>query len=224
MTLETIEIGGRQFVRADQLPQPEWACVLSERPQAHLTLKDDDLFLLTDILGNIGGCTGDDRSSSMGLYCADTRFLSRLELQIEGRSPTLLSSTADKGFVLSVLCTNPTLGDRIKAESIGIKRELVINGGLFEEIEVSNYSTNPVSFELSLSFDADFVDLFEIRGFNREHKGHRLRLLPPSLEKHPDDALEAESQPDTDTGATVESTPSFPTSLPPMGLICIPVN
>ncbi len=215
MTLETIEIGGRQFVRVDQLPQPDWACVLSERPQPHLTLKDDDLFLLTDILGNIGGCTGDDRSSSMGLYCADTRFLSRLELQIEGRSPTLLSSTADKGFVLSVLCTNPTLGDRIKAESIGIKRELVINGGLFEEIEVSNYSTHSVSFELSLSFDADFVDLFEIRGFNREHRGHRLRLLPPSVEKHPDDELETKSQTDPDTGTTVESPPSFSTSLPP---------
>jgi glycogen debranching enzyme len=213
MTLETIEIGGRQFVRADQLPQPEWACVLGERPQAHLTLKDDDLFLLTDILGNIGGCTGDDRSSSMGLYCADTRFLSRLELQIEGRSPTLLSSTADKGFVLSVLCTNPTVGDRIKAESIGIKRELVINGGLFEEIEISNYSTHSVSFELSLSFDADFVDLFEIRGFNREHKGHRLRLMSPSSENQSDTELEIESP--AAAGTAVES-PSLFIASPPL--------
>lgn len=37
---------------------------------------------------------------SMGLFCNNTRFLSRLELQIEGRTSVLLSSTADKGFAL----------------------------------------------------------------------------------------------------------------------------
>ncbi|MBC7969139.1 MAG: amylo-alpha-1,6-glucosidase, partial [Verrucomicrobia bacterium] len=96
-TLELIELDGRKFAPADQLPTTEWPCVLSERPHTTLTLKDDDLFLLTDTLGNIGGCMENDRSSSMGLFCRDTRFLSRLELQIEGRSPILLSSTADKG-------------------------------------------------------------------------------------------------------------------------------
>ncbi|WP_421655380.1 glycogen debranching N-terminal domain-containing protein [Leptothermofonsia sp. ETS-13] len=183
MTLEIIEIEGKTFVPADQLPIPEWNSVLSERPQPILTLKDDDLFLLTDTLGNIGGSVGEDRSAGMGLFCKDTRFLSRLELQIEGRSPILLSSTADKGFILSVLCTNPHIDDRIKAESIGIKRELVLNGGLFEEIEISNYSTSAVTFELSLSFDADFIDLFEVRGFSREKRGRLLRLLPPQEEE-----------------------------------------
>lgn len=182
MTLETLELiehEGRKFVPADQLPLTEWPCVLSERPHPTLTLKDDDLFLLTDTLGNIGGCMENDRSSSMGLFCRDTRFLSRLELQIEGRSPILLSSTAEKGFFLSVLCTNPQLDERIRAESIGIKRELVLNGGLFEEIEVSNYTTSTVNFELSLSFDADFKDLFDIRGYTREQHGQLLRLIPP---------------------------------------------
>ncbi|MDX2240104.1 MAG: amylo-alpha-1,6-glucosidase [Leptolyngbyaceae cyanobacterium bins.302] len=184
MALETINIDGRSFVRADQLPVSEWPCVIAERPQPTLTLKDDDLFLLTDTLGNVlGGCVGDDRSASMGLFCNDTRYLSRLELQIQGRSPILLSSTADKGFVLSVLCTNPYIGDGIKAESIGIKRELVLNGGLFEEIEIANYSTNPVSFEVSLSFDADFVDLFQIRGFNREKQGQLLRQVIPQVQE-----------------------------------------
>ncbi|UBF26436.1 amylo-alpha-1,6-glucosidase [Kovacikia minuta CCNUW1] len=183
MTPEIIELEGRAFVPADQFPIPEWNSVLAERPQPILTLKDDDLFLLTDTLGNIGGFVGDDRSSGMGLFCKDTRFLSRLELQIEGRSPILLSSTADKGFVLSVLCTNPRIDEQIKAESIGIKRELVLNGGLFEEIEISNYSTSPVTFELSLSFDTDFFDLFEIRGYARERRGRLLRLMPQDGEE-----------------------------------------
>jgi glycogen debranching enzyme len=44
---------------------------------------------------------------------------------------------------------------------------------LFEEIELSNYSTTNVSFALSINFDADFVDLFELRGFRREKRGQR---------------------------------------------------
>jgi glycogen debranching enzyme len=178
ITSAIIELDGRKFVPASESPIPDWASVLNQRPQPILTLKDDDLFLLTDTFGNIGGSHDDGRSSGLGLFCQDTRFLNRLELQIDGRPPMLLSSTAEKGFVLSVLCTNPRLSDHVPAETIGIKRELVLNGGLFEEIEISNYSTESARFEISLSFDADFIDLFEVRGFERSDRGQLLRRLP----------------------------------------------
>jgi glycogen debranching enzyme len=202
MTTDTLELDGKTFVPADQLPLPEWPSVLADRPLPTLTLKDDDLFLVTDTLGNIGGSLRDDLTASMGLFCGDTRFLSRLELQIEGRSPVLLHSTADKGFALSVLCTNPSFdggerlespeqeesrssseeGERVfaplKAETIAIAREIVLNGSLFEEIHISNYNTSAVRFELSLSFDADFVDLFEVRGYGRGKRGQLLRAVP----------------------------------------------
>ncbi|MBD1858192.1 MULTISPECIES: amylo-alpha-1,6-glucosidase [Leptolyngbya] len=191
---EIIEIDGKKFVPAEELPIPEWASVLNERPQPILTLKDDDLFLLTDTFGNIGGSSDEGRSSGLGLFCHDTRFLNRLEFQIDGRPPILLSSTAEKGFVLSVLCTNPRIDDRIPAETIGIKRELVLNGGLFEEIEIANYSTEPIEFELSLSFDADFIDLFEVRGFDRSQRGTLLRHVPVEMTKPVE---EVESDPDS---------------------------
>ncbi|MBV8886632.1 MAG: amylo-alpha-1,6-glucosidase [Chroococcidiopsidaceae cyanobacterium CP_BM_RX_35] len=176
-TPDRISLDGRNFIPAEELPIPEWPCVLSERQQLTLTIKDDDVFLVTDTLGNISGCLIEDHNAaSMGLFCGDTRFLNRLELQIAGRSPVLLNSTADKGFLLSVLCTNPTIEGRLRAETLGIQREIVLNGALFEEIAISNYSTTHVSFELSLSFNADFVDLFEIRGFHREKRGKLLRL------------------------------------------------
>ncbi|BAY97095.1 amylo-alpha-1,6-glucosidase [Tolypothrix tenuis PCC 7101] len=182
MTPEKIFLDGKTYIPAEQLPIPEWPCVISERPQPTLTVKDDDLFFITDTIGNISGCSLNDGNPSMGLFCCDTRFLSRLELQIEGRSPVLLSSTADKGFALSVLCTNPRIDERLKADTVGIRRELVLNGALFEEIEVSNYSTTTVSFELSISFDADFVDLFEVRGYGRDKRGRLLRLVEPTPE------------------------------------------
>ena len=197
MTLNTLEVNfsdankmdNKTFVPADQMPIPEWPCVLGERPQPTLTLKEDELFLITDTLGNIAGSCGNDIAASMGLFCNDTRFLSRLELQIEGRPAVLLSSTAEKGFMLSILCTNPQIETKsavLRADSLGIRREIVLSGGLFEEIEICNYSTNAVCFELSLSFDADFADLFEVRGYTRAQRGQILREVKeepkPSLE------------------------------------------
>ncbi|MBO3464019.1 amylo-alpha-1,6-glucosidase, partial [Aetokthonos hydrillicola] len=129
------------------------------------------------------GCSLNEGNPSLGLFCCDTRFLSRLELQINGHSPVLLSSTADKGFSLSILCTNPRIEDRLRADTVGIRREMVLNGALFEELEISNYSTTSVSFELSLSFDADFVDLFEVRGYGRDNRGRLLRLVEPTPEE-----------------------------------------
>jgi glycogen debranching enzyme len=177
----SIELEGRVFVPAGDLDIPEWGCVVSDRTQPTLTLKDDDLFLITDTLGNISGCSRDETVSSLGLFCKDTRFLSRLELQIAGRSPILLTCNADKGFALSALCTNPTIPN-INAETISIQREIVLNGGLFEELTIHNYNTTPVSFELSLSFDADFSDLFEIRGFHRQQRGGLLRRVQPEIQ------------------------------------------
>ncbi len=183
MTPDKITADGISFIPAQEAPITEWPCVISERPQPTLTIKDDDIFLVTDTLGNISGCLMDDRTASMGLFCNDTRFLSRLELQIEGRSPVLLSSTAEKGFLLSILCTNPHIEDRLKPDTLGIRREIAVSGALFEEIEVSNYSTIPISFEISISFNSDFVDLFEIRGTHREKQGKLLREFAPNTEE-----------------------------------------
>ena len=188
---DRIELEGRIFVPASNLDIPEWGCVVNDRNQPTLTLKDDDLFLITDTLGNISGCSRDETIASMGLFCRDTRFLSRLELQVGGRSPILLTSNADKGFALSALCTNPSIPD-INAETISIQREIVLNGGLFEELTIHNYNTKPISFELSLSFDADFSDLFEIRGFHRKQRGNLLRRVP--AERH-----DAKNQPVTNS-------------------------
>ncbi|WAL62354.1 amylo-alpha-1,6-glucosidase [Thermocoleostomius sinensis] len=174
-----IVVDGRVYVPADELPIPGWACIETSKYSPTLTLKDDDLFLITDTLGNIGGCSDEEAISSLGLFCRDTRFLSRLELQIEGRLPILLSSNAQHGFALSVLCSNPRIDDRIPAETLSIQREILLNGGLFEELTITNYGTQPAQFELSLSFDADFLDLFEIRGFDRKQRGRLLRRVDP---------------------------------------------
>jgi glycogen debranching enzyme len=175
---DILELEGRSFVAAEEIGIPEWTAANTKRLQPTLTLKDDDLFIITDPLGNISDYGEEDGTTSLGLFCRDTRFLSRLELQIEGRSPVLLSSTAQRGFALSALCANPQIEGKLTAETIGIHREMVINGALFEDLKITNYSREAVAFEMSLSFGADFADLFNIRGFVREHKGKILRHVP----------------------------------------------
>jgi glycogen debranching enzyme len=192
---DILEFDGRTFTSADEFPLSDWPYAISEFPRPTLTLKNDDLFLITDTLGNMSRVP-EPGMQSLGLFCRDTRFLSRLELQVEGQSPIFLSSSARRGYALSVLCANPYIdqdGKRIRAETIGIQREIVINGGCFEELIVTNYSTSPVCVELSLSFDADFADLFEIRGFHRTQRGRRLQLMPPDGATHQEEATEQDA-------------------------------
>lgn len=178
---DIIELDGRTFIPAERPTLPQ-SCNTTSRFQPTLTLKDDDLFLITDTLGNINGCVEEDSNSSLGLFCRDTRFLSLLELQIEKHTPILLSSTAQKGFALSVLCANPYVENRLLAEVIGIQREIVLNGGLFEELTITNYSRESVNFEISLTFAADFADLFQIRGFTREKQGRLMQQVKPGVD------------------------------------------
>ncbi|MDJ1183691.1 amylo-alpha-1,6-glucosidase [Roseofilum casamattae] len=180
-----LEFKGRTFAPAKQVPIPEWPCTSIERQQPTLTLKNNDLFLITDTLGNIPGCLQRTNNTSLGLFCQDTRFLSRLEWQIEGEPLILLSSSADRGFALSALCANPYVAN-IHAETISIKRDLVLQGGLFEELTLTNYGKDPIEFELSLSFNADFADLFEIRGSVRQQTGTILRPIHPPARYVPD--------------------------------------
>ncbi|MEB3359622.1 MAG: amylo-alpha-1,6-glucosidase [Synechococcales bacterium] len=175
---DILEINGQRYIPAEQASLPDWPVAATDGySQPILTLKDNDLFLMTDLVGNISGSRNDDAITNLGLFCQDTRFLSRLELQFERRSPILLSSTARSGFTLSALCANPHIEDHIRAETIGIQREMVLNGGLFEELTITNYRTRPTSFEISLSFGSDFVDLFEIRGKQRPQRGELMWAL-----------------------------------------------
>jgi len=174
--LQVLELGdGRTFAPLEPSALPTWPCTRGRRQHTTLTLKDNDIFLITDPLGNIN-CFDSESGTHLGLFCRDTRFLSRLELQFERQPLILLSSSAQRGFALSALCANPETPD-IPPETISIQRELVLQGGILEEITLTNYSQQPVTFELSMTFDADFADLFEIRGWVRQHSGVRLRSL-----------------------------------------------
>lgn len=142
-------------------------------------LKQGDTFGVFDRDGDIR-C---GRPGPQGLYHEGTRFLSRFELTINGDPPLLLSSTVKQDNVLlNVDLTNPDMTHegqpRIARGSIHLSRARFLWKGLcFERLRIHNYSLLPIPVRLAFTMDADFADLFEVRGKKRERRGRRLETL-----------------------------------------------
>jgi glycogen debranching enzyme len=76
----------------------------STRPRR--TLKQDDILAVFDSHGDIGATPG----GPDGVYFDDTRFLSRLEMSLNGMQPLLLGSNIrDDNTLLAIDLTNPDL-------------------------------------------------------------------------------------------------------------------
>ncbi|HLH74460.1 MAG TPA: glycogen debranching N-terminal domain-containing protein, partial [Chloroflexota bacterium] len=146
-----------------------------------IVIKERDLFLLTDLNGNVP--RGD--VNGLGLYYQDTRFLSAYELVLEGIPPTYLLSTGEMRFAESQELTNPDLrlpnGVLIPKETLTLHRERVITEKAVDELlQITNFNVTPVPLELVIFFDADFSDIFQIRGFLQVYE--RGTLHPPHWE------------------------------------------
>ena len=117
-----------------------------------------------------------------GVYHRDTRYLSQMQLRLEGRRPVLLSSTVrEENEVLSVDLTNPEIqladGARLPKGAIHLHRnQFVRMGAHYGEIVLQNFDVVPRGFELTLALDADFRDIFEVRGTPRARRGELLAL------------------------------------------------
>ncbi|HEV8480669.1 MAG TPA: amylo-alpha-1,6-glucosidase [Candidatus Eisenbacteria bacterium] len=123
----------------------------------------------------------------LGLYHRGTRYLSRLALTFGRDRPLLLSSNVNEdNTILAVDLTNPDLSTdddvAIRRSTIHVSRELVVREGvLYERMRVGNYGLERAQVQLVLHVDADFVDLFEVRGFRRARRGD---MLPPEIDRH----------------------------------------
>jgi glycogen debranching enzyme len=139
-------------------------------------LKAEETFVVLDRLGDIapGG------SGELGLYHRGTRFLSSLALTVDGGRPFLLSSGVREDSTVFVAdLTNPDLvaGEEVVCPrgSVHLIRECrVAANGLIESFHLRNYASSSVAMRLGLNLDADFADIFEVRGTTRARRGQRL--------------------------------------------------
>jgi glycogen debranching enzyme len=138
-----------------------------------LTILEGSTFCICDEIGDLDGKTS-------GLFAEDTRFLSRLELRINGVRPLLLSSGKVEYFSAAFYLRNPVVPG-LPQDTLSIARERFIGEGMQDHLILRNESAEPLSFELELEVGTDFADIITVK----EHDfalGHpeTARPLPPA--------------------------------------------
>ena len=137
------------------------------------TLKHDDTFLVVDAHGDIGASAG----GSDGLFHNDTRFVSRFEILVNGMQLLLLGSNLrDDNAILNIDLTNPDIYfDKrlvLEKDTLHIDRTVFLwRNTAFQRLALRNYGPRAVNLVLSLAFDSDFADIFEVRGMRRTRRG-----------------------------------------------------
>jgi len=136
-------------------------------------LKHNDSFGIFNKYGDIMP-TG---KSAQGLYHDGTRYLSDLQLKIENQKPLFLSSDIrEDNELFTVDLTNPDVVEdnrlRLEKGMIHILRKKVLWDRVFyEQIIFSNYGLDTIESNITINFDNDFNDIFEVRGTERPFRG-----------------------------------------------------
>jgi glycogen debranching enzyme len=169
-----------QAVPAEPSPEGQFYITATQavgRPPR--TLKYGDTFVVLDSRGDIAAASG----RSAGLFHLDTRYLSRLELLVNGAPPLLLGSNLrDDNSALFVDLTNPDLvSDQrilLEKDSVHILRTVFLwRDTAYQRLRLRNYGDRTIVLPLSILFENDFADLFEVRGAHRERRGTATQQL-----------------------------------------------
>jgi glycogen debranching enzyme len=144
-------------------------------------LKHGDTFAVFDRYGDIENVGPPE----FGIYHHDTRFLSRLGLRLGSYRPLLLSSTVkEDNALLSVDLTNPDVAQPnnviVPRGTLHVFRSKILWDGIcYDHVRLHNYGRLPIQLSLVFELDADFADLFEVRGLDRKQRGMR---HPPRID------------------------------------------
>jgi glycogen debranching enzyme len=170
----------RYFIRATAAPADDHTRVTKSGETFAVVDRHGDILAPLEI-GRFG--TGEQ-----GLYHEGTRFLSRLTLHINRQRPLLLSSTViDSNDLLVVDFTNPDLlsenGENTVTVPHGVlhlfRSRFLWRGVAYERMRLSNHGITPVRFRLQYQYQADYADIFEVRGLVRTQRG---TLRPAEIE------------------------------------------
>jgi glycogen debranching enzyme len=141
-----------------------------------LVLKQDDSFLITDESGDINS----EGRADAGLFHDGTRFLSSMKFSLADGRPLLLNSSIRADNVLmTVDLTNPDMrGEadiKLPRGTLYISRSKFLwRGVCYETIRIHNFGMTTCSISWGLRFDADYADIFEVRGEKRDRRGEQL--------------------------------------------------
>ncbi len=123
-----------------------------------ITILEGSNFCISDQIGDFTFTTS-------GLYAFDTRFLSRLDLRINGERPLLLSAGRVEYYSAAFYLRNPLAGDLLQ-DTVSIARHRFVGEGMQDRFLIQNQSMDKVGFELTLEIGNDFADIFAVKNFD----------------------------------------------------------
>ncbi|MBN9392095.1 MAG: amylo-alpha-1,6-glucosidase [Chloroflexi bacterium] len=156
---------------------------------SRLVLKENLVFMVSDDDGDVP----QSNPHGWGLYYKDTRYLSVLEIKVNGHSPDLLTSSGEFNFMANIQSANPFMQApssqinrpdpdksapattpttvNLLPRTISIRRNRFIEDGMHERLGFFNYNSFPVDLTLTMRFGSDFRDMFDVRGYQRANRG-----------------------------------------------------
>jgi glycogen debranching enzyme len=141
-----------------------WRTLISAvHPHPSVKINHGATFLVTDRQGTIPK----ESEGEYGLYSADTRFVSRHELSLNGKHPDSVASVRlsfrhARWHMLADSIADPT-GDMREARVAITVDRLISMRQMHEDIVLHTYARSPVTVLLELALESDFADLFEVR-------------------------------------------------------------
>jgi len=123
-----------------------------------VSILEGNKFVVSDRRGDIEATPTD----TMGLFLADTRFLSRWVLTINGQRPAVLSID-DQAYYQVQFFQALTTGTVYVDSHVSVARRRRVAQGFHEDIVISNHDQDAMDLEVSVSVGADFADLFEVK-------------------------------------------------------------
>ncbi len=129
---------------------------------------------------------GDIETSGLGeegIFYQGTRFLSELALFLGNSRPLLLSSTVREDN--SLFTADLTNVDLLENQQVHIPRgtlhitrsKFLYQHACYEQLKISNYGLHSIQTRLGLKFNADYADIFEVRGTRRTQRGQKAAPL-----------------------------------------------
>lgn len=134
-----------------------------------MTLNHGETFGIFDRHGdiiNIG-------KTPQGIFFEGSRHISCMAFELNGTKPLLLSSTIredNDSLTIDMANSAMTCGERQVQDSTVYVRKLkrIRNEGFSETLSFKNFNSFALKLTCSIRFEADFKDVFELRGFHCE--------------------------------------------------------
>jgi glycogen debranching enzyme len=134
-----------------------------------ITINNGHAFLVAGFDGSIAD------ASDQGLYFRDTRYLSRYQLFIDGKPWMLLNSGAIAYWASRTYFVNPTVPTDqgvMPSGTVGLILTRAISDAFHEDLEILNYTGNPLYFTFEMLIRSDFADIFEVKDRTSMRRGH----------------------------------------------------